>query len=94
LHIDGIKAKQKGRLGNIFACRGRIFGSKRDEVTGGWRQMHNEELHDLKSSPNISRMITSKRIGWTGHVARMGGKDEYIQGFYLKNGTKETDTKT
>jgi hypothetical protein len=51
---------------------GRIFGPKRDEMTGGWRKLHNEELHSLYSSPNIIRMIKSRRVKWTGHVARMG----------------------
>jgi hypothetical protein len=50
----------------------RIFGQKRDEVTGDWRKMHNEELHNLYSSPN--GMIKSRRIRWAGHVARMGEK--------------------
>jgi hypothetical protein len=50
----------------------RIFGPKRDEVTGGWRKLHNEELHYLYSSPSINRMIKSRRIRWAGHVARMG----------------------
>jgi hypothetical protein len=49
-----------------------IFGPKRDEVTGGWRKLHNEELHNLYSSPNIIRMITSRRMRLAGHVARMG----------------------
>jgi hypothetical protein len=49
----------------------RIFGPKRDEVTGGWRKLHNEELHNLYSSPSIIRMIKSKRVRWAGHVARM-----------------------
>jgi hypothetical protein len=49
----------------------RIFGRKRDEVTGGWRKLHNEELQNLYSSPNIIRMIKSRRVRWTGHVARM-----------------------
>jgi hypothetical protein len=49
----------------------RIFGSKRDEVTGGWRKLHNAELHNLNSSPSIIRMIKSRRIIWTGQVARM-----------------------
>jgi hypothetical protein len=50
----------------------RIFGPKRDEVTGEWRKFHNEELHILYSSPNIIRQIKSRRIRWAGHVARMG----------------------
>jgi hypothetical protein len=52
----------------------RIFGPKRDEVTGEWRPLHNEELHDLYSSPSIIRIIKSRRMRWTGHVARMGEK--------------------
>jgi hypothetical protein len=50
----------------------RIFGPKRDEVTGDCRKLHNEELHNLYSSPNIIRMIKSRRKRWAGHVARMG----------------------
>jgi hypothetical protein len=50
----------------------RIFGPKRDEVMGGWRKLHNEELHDLYSSPSIIRIIKSRRMRWAGHVARMG----------------------
>jgi hypothetical protein len=52
----------------------RIFGPKRDEVTGGWRKLHNEELHNLYSSPSIIRVIKSRRTRWAGHVARMGEK--------------------
>jgi hypothetical protein len=52
----------------------RIFGPKRDEMTGGWRKLHNEELRDLYSSPNIIRIIKSRRMRWVGHVARMGEK--------------------
>jgi hypothetical protein len=51
----------------------RIFGPKRDEVTGGWRKLHNEELHGLYSSPGIVRVIKTRRMRWVGHVARMGG---------------------
>jgi hypothetical protein len=50
----------------------RIFGPKRDEVTGGWRKLHNEELHNLYSSPVVIRMIKSRRMRWAGHAARMG----------------------
>ena len=50
----------------------RIFGPKRDEVTRDWRKLHNEELNNLYSSPNIVRMIKSRRMRWAGHVARMG----------------------
>jgi hypothetical protein len=49
----------------------RIFGPKRDEVTGEWSKLHNEKLHNLYSSPDIIRQIKSGRIRWAGHVARM-----------------------
>jgi hypothetical protein len=52
----------------------RIFGSKRDEVTGELRKLHNEELRDLYSSPSIIRIIKSRRVRWAGHIARMGEK--------------------
>jgi hypothetical protein len=50
----------------------RIFGPKRDEVTGEWRKLHNEELHNLYSSPDIIRQVKSRRMRWAEHVARMG----------------------
>ena len=50
----------------------RIFGPMRDEVTRDWRRLHNEELKDLYCSPNIVRVIKSRRMRWAGHVARMG----------------------
>ena len=50
----------------------RIFGPKRDEVTGEWRKLHNVELNDLYSSPNIVGVIKSRRMRWAGHIARMG----------------------
>jgi hypothetical protein len=58
----------------------RISGQKRDEVTGEWRKLHNEKLHDLYFSPSIIRIIKSRRMRWAGHVARMqgGGKGTRI----------------
>jgi hypothetical protein len=53
----------------------RIFGPRRDEVTGDWKKLHNEELHNLYSSPNIIRIIESRRMRWAGHVARMGRRE-------------------
>jgi hypothetical protein len=71
----------------------RIFGPKRDEVTGEWRKLHNEELHDLYSSPSIIRIIKSRRMRWAGHVARMGEAERvYIIGGKARG--KETTRKT
>jgi hypothetical protein len=56
----------------------RIFGPKRDEVTGQWRRLQNEKRNDLYSSPNIIRVIKSRRMRWAGYVARMGeGRGAY-----------------
>jgi hypothetical protein len=59
----------------------RIFGAKRDELTGEWRKLHDEELNDLYSSPSIVRVIKSRRMRKTGHVARMG-RGEVHTGFW------------
>jgi hypothetical protein len=56
----------------------RIFGPNRDEVTGGWRKLHNEELHGMYSSPSIIRVIKAGRMRWAGHVAHM----EEVRGAY------------
>jgi hypothetical protein len=60
----------------------RIFGLKRDKITGKSRKLHTEELHDLYCSPTIVRVIKSRRIRWAGHVARMG---EVCTGFWWRN---------
>jgi len=57
---------------NKFIIKEELFGPRRDEVTGEWRRLHNEELNDLYSSPNIVRVIKSRKMGWAGHVACMG----------------------
>jgi hypothetical protein len=57
----------------------RTFGPKRDEVTGGWRKLHNEELRNMYCSPSIIRMIKSRKIRWTGNVARMGRRGMHVR---------------
>ena len=66
-----LREERKLRVFENMVLR-RIFGPRRDEVTGEWRRLHNEELNDLYSSPNIVRVIKSRRMRWAGHVARMG----------------------
>ena len=56
----------------VVANQAKVFGPKRDEETGEWRKLHNEELNDLYSLPNIVRVVKSRRMRWAGHVARMG----------------------
>jgi PAS domain-containing protein len=75
-----LREKQRVR---VFANRGlrRIFGPKRDEATGKWRRLYNEELNDLYSSPNIIRVSKSRRMRWAGQVARMGERDVHT-GFW------------
>ena len=65
--------REKRRL-RVFENRvlRKVFGPKRDEVTGEWRKLHNEELNDLYSVPNIVRVVKSRRMRWAWHVARMG----------------------
>ena len=66
-----LREERKLRVFENMALR-RIFGTRRDEVTGEWRRLHNEELNYLYCSPNIVRVIKSRRMRWAGHVARMG----------------------
>ena len=81
-NIDWMKVVGNGVLREIF-------GPKRYEVTGEWSRLHNEELNDLYCSPNIMRMIKSRRTGWDGHVARMG-RGEVCTEFWWGN-LKERD---
>jgi hypothetical protein len=67
----------------------RIIGPKRDEVLGSWRKLLNEELHNLYLSPNVIRIIKSRRMKWAWHVAR-NGEEECIYGFHGKARRKET----
>jgi hypothetical protein len=71
--------KEAHRLG-VFENRvlRRIYGPRRDKVTGEWRKLHNEELHDLYSSPSIIRIIKARMMTWAGHVARMGRRETHI----------------
>jgi hypothetical protein len=62
----------------------RIFGPQKDDVTGEWRKLNNEELNYLYSSPNIIRVIKSRRMRWARHVAHMGGRRGYT-GFWRGN---------
>jgi hypothetical protein len=72
-----------------------LYGLKRDEITGEWRKLHNEELNDLYCSPNIVRVIKSKRMRWTGHVARMGiGEERRIHVFDGETWGKEATWET
>jgi hypothetical protein len=66
-----VREERRPRVFENWVLR-KIFWPKRDEVTGEWRKFHNKELHDLYSSPYIVRVIRSRRMRWTGHVARMG----------------------
>ena len=75
VEVFSARVKPQEREANHFSSpyifKGRIFGLKRDGVTGEWRKLHNEELNSLYSSPNIVRVIKSRRMRWAGYVARM-----------------------
>jgi hypothetical protein len=71
----------------------RIFGRKRDEVTGGWRKLHNEELHNFYYTPSIIRMIKTRRMRWAWHVARMRRRGMRI-GYWWESQKERDKTKT
>jgi hypothetical protein len=72
----------------------RIFGPKRDEVTGEWRRLHNKELYALYSSPHIIWVMKSRRLRWAGHVARMGERRGAYRVFDGETWEKKIITKT
>jgi hypothetical protein len=88
-----LKLREEDRL-RAFENRvmRRIFGPKRYDVTGEWRKLHNKELRNLYSFPNIIRRIKPRQMKWTRHVARMGEKS--VQGFGGKARRKDTAQKT
>jgi hypothetical protein len=70
-----LREKRRLRVFENRVLRG-VFGAKRDEVTGEWRKLHNEELNDVYCSPNLVRVKKSRRMRWAGHVAHVGGRGE------------------
>jgi hypothetical protein len=88
--VSDIKEEDRLRVFETGVLR-RMFGPKRDEVTGERRKLHNEELRDLYSSPStrIIRIIKSRRMRWVGHVARMGRRGTLID--YWRESQKEKD---
>jgi hypothetical protein len=91
--VSGLRQEHRLRVFENKVLR-IIFGLKRDEATGGWRKLHNEELRDLYSSPSINRIIKSRRMRWAGHVARMGEKRNVYRSLVGKARGKETTRKT
>jgi len=81
-----LREERKLRVFENMVLR-RIFRPRRDEVTAEWRRLHNEELNDLYCSPNIVRVIKSRRMRWAGHVARMGDERVCI-GSWWRNRTE------
>jgi hypothetical protein len=75
--LDLVTLREEHRLRMFEKVRRRIFGPKKDEVTRDWRELHNEDLRNLYSSPNMIRMIKSMRMIWAGHAARMETRHAY-----------------
>jgi len=78
-----LRGKRRPRVFQNRVLR-RIFGPKRDDVMGEWRKLHNKELNDLYSSPNIVRVIKSRRMRWVGHAAHMGERKGIYRVFVRK----------
>ena len=89
IYIYILREERKLRVFENMVLR-RIFGPRRDEVTGEWRRLHNEELNGLYSSPNTVRVIKSRRMRWAGHVARMGEERVVYRVLVGKPERKET----
>jgi len=87
--VADIKGERRLRVFEKRVLR-RIFGPERDEVTGEWRKLHNEELNGLCSSPNIVQVIKSRRMRWAGHVARVGESRDVHSVLAWKETTWET----
>ena len=90
LHIIPIKKNQLDEQLILSILR----QPRRDEVTGDWRILHNEEINVLYSSPNIVRVIKSRRMRWAGHVARMGEERGGVYGLGRETGGKENNGET
>jgi len=84
-----LREERKLRVFENMVLRG-IFGPRWDEVTGEWRRLHDEELNDLYSSPNIVRVIKSRRMRWTGHGARIGEEREVYRVLVWKQKGRRT----
>ena len=86
MHLFLLTLREERRL-RVFENRvlRKVFGPKRDEVTGEWRTLHNEELSDLYYLPYILWVVKSRRMRWAGHVARMGEGREGCTGFWWGN---------
>ena len=85
-----LREERKLRVFENMALR-RIFGPRRDEVTGEWRRLRNEELNDLYCSPNIVRVIKSRRMRWAGDVARIGELSKVQHGIYVHTKVTKND---
>ena len=91
-HVSTTNIHWSDKLHENMVLR-RIFVPRRNEVTGEWRRLYNEELHDFYSSPNIVRVIKSRRMRWAGHVALWVRRGEY-KGLGGETGGKETTGET